>query len=421
MDKNKLMSDFCGLLSIASVKGEPSKNAPFGEEVAKALKYTLELAKSFGFKTINYDGFVGEVIFGEGKPFGILCHLDVVPTGNPAAWISPPFTPTVRDGNLYCRGVLDDKCGAICSLFAMKELKDNGFTPTREIHLILGCDEESGWGCIDHYKQVATLPEEGISPDADFPVIYAEKGIVHAKFRFEKLKKFNLTGGTRANVVCDECTLLTYAENDYALAEKCSLKTTGENEFKAFGVAAHGSTPEKGVNALAFAVKYLCSLGYLPEKAYTDLFADGQNFKNVRDETGYLTFSPNLAECDDKYLYVTVDVRYPSTLEYGYVEKLLLAVAPFEVEHYQAPLFVDKNSRLVTTLLKVYNDVTGENAKPIAIGGGTYARALKSAVAFGPSFGAEGDSIHQPNEYMPVENIYKFTEILYRALKELCC
>ncbi|MBP5177017.1 MAG: Sapep family Mn(2+)-dependent dipeptidase, partial [Clostridia bacterium] len=180
-----LLPRFFELLSIESVKGTPLDGAPFGYGVKKALDYTLDLAKSFGFETKNYDGFVGEVTFGSGKPFAVLCHLDVVPAGNENAWISPPFKPEIRDGNLYCRGVLDDKCGAICSLFALKRLKDEGARPTRQIKLILGCDEESGWGCIDHYLEKAVMPEDGISPDADFPVIYAEKGIVHAKFRLK--------------------------------------------------------------------------------------------------------------------------------------------------------------------------------------------------------------------------------------------
>ena len=414
------MPAFYGLLSIESVKGTPANGAPFGYAVRKALDYTLDLAKSFGFETKNYDGYIGEVIYGEGKPFGILCHLDVVPAGNEDAWISPPFSPTERNGNLYCRGVLDDKCGAICSLFALKKLKDEGDVPKRQIRLILGCDEESGWGCINHYLECATMPEEGISPDADFPVIYAEKGIVHAKFRINKLKNFSLTGGTRANVVCDKCTLKTYAENDYALADLLGLKKVGDNQFESYGIAAHGSTPEKGKNAFNGVIAYLCQLGYLEKSVYDNFFADAQGFKNIKDETGVMTFSPDLAETGTKYLYLTVDIRYPATLEYTYIESLLKKLAEFEVINYQKPLFVDKNSELVQSLLKVYNDVTGQNTQPIAIGGGTYARALKTGVAFGPSFGKEGDSIHQPNEYMPVENIYKFTDIMYKAIKELC-
>ena len=415
-----LLPKFYELLSIPSVKGQKEDGAPFGAEVKKALDYTLDLAKSFGFETKNYDGYVGEVVFGEGQPFGILCHLDVVPVGNEKAWISPPFTPTERDGNLYCRGVLDDKCGAICSLFALKKLKDEGFTPKRQLRLILGCDEESGWGCIDHYLKCAKMPDEGISPDADFPVIYAEKGIAHVKFKIKKLKNFSLTGGTRANVVCDYCKLVTYAENNYTLADMLGLKKVGENAFESYGIAAHGSTPEKGKNAFNGVIAYLCHLGYLEKSVYDNFFADALGLKNIKDETGALTFSPDLAETGTKYLYVTVDIRYPATKNYADIEGLLKRLADFEIIHHQKPLFVDKNSDLVQTLLKVYNEVTGENAQPISTGGGTYARALKKGVAFGPAFGKEADSIHQPNEYMPIENIYKFTDILYKALYKLC-
>ena len=416
-----VMTAFCELLSIPSVKGKPEADAPFGADVKRALTYTLNLAESFGFKTNNYDNYVGEVVFGEGKPFGVLCHLDVVPVGNLSSWNTPPFTPTEIDSNLYARGALDDKCGAIATLYALKRLKDEGITPTREIRLILGCDEESGWGCIEHYKKCATLPEEGISPDADFPVIYAEKGIVHAKFTLKKLKPFDLSGGTVANVVCDHCKFKLNADYSDALAEKLGIQVLGEGEYENFGVSAHGSTPDKGVNALKPVFHMLSALGYLDASAYKNFFLDAQSLTKLNDETGFLTFSPDVAQTDDENLYLTVDIRYPATYAFESIAALLSKLAPYETLHRQLPLYADKNGKLVQTLLNVYNQVTGDNAEPIAIGGGTYARALKSAVAFGPSFGEEGYSIHQPNEYIPIENFYKLIEILYRALKTLCC
>ena len=409
----------CALLEIESVKGEPTFNAPFGENVKKALEFTLNLAKSLGFETKNYDNYIGEVYYGEGEPFGILCHLDVVPVGNLSAWNTPPFKPTVVGGNLYARGVLDDKCGAICSLYALKKLKDEGIMPNRKITLILGCDEESGWGCIDYYKAHAVLPKEGISPDADFPVIYAEKGILHIKYELAMKKPFYLTGGTRGNVVCDLATISGATINE-KLISALGLKVEGGN-ITSYGIAAHGSTPEKGVNALKNAIKYLAEEGYLDSAVYENFFEDKLALSALKDETSKLTFSPNIAETVGDKLYITVDVRYPSTYQYDYISARLKEVADYEIVHYQPPLFVDKNSFLVQSLLSVYNEVTGENAQPIAIGGGTYARALSCGVAFGPSFGAEGDTVHQPNEYMPVENIEKLTTILYKALIKICC
>ncbi|MBQ3165907.1 MAG: dipeptidase PepV, partial [Clostridia bacterium] len=81
VDKKAMLDQLCSLLKIRSVKSEALPDAPFGEGVKNALVYFLDLAASMGFKTVNYDNYIGEVIFGQGEPFGILCHLDVVPEG----------------------------------------------------------------------------------------------------------------------------------------------------------------------------------------------------------------------------------------------------------------------------------------------------------------------------------------------------
>lgn len=404
------------ILKINSVKSTPAKDAPFGEGPKKALECFLSLADSLGFKTKNYDNYIGEAIFGEGEPFGILCHLDVVPVGNLSAWKSDPFTPTIRDGNLYCRGVLDDKSAAICALSALFEMKSNGITPDRQIRLIVGCDEESGWGCINHYRKCAALPEEGFSPDADFPVIYAEKGIYHIRYRFDKLKEFTLSGGVKTNVVCDYAR----AEGDFSGAKETEKVKKDSKKAESFGVAAHGSTPDKGDNALRYMTAFLEENGFIRKGICDDLFGKAKGAKELCDETGYLTFSPNVASTDNDKVYFTVDVRYPSTIGLETVEKYLAEIGEYEVISSQPPLFVDKNSPLVKTLNGVFNEVTGANCAPIAIGGGTYARALKRGVAFGPVFGEEGDSVHMPNEYIPLSSLTKMTEIYYKALIKLC-
>ena len=178
-----------------------SKEYPFGKGAADCLGHFLTLAETLGFETHNYDNYIGEVIFGEGpEEFAILCHLDVVPAGD--GWTKDPFGGTVEDGKIWGRGATDDKGPAVCSLYALKALKDKGFRPRKKIKLIVGCNEESGWGCIEHYNEVATMPETGISPDADFPVIYAEKGILHVRlhFRLNKAPFLFLEGGSSANM-----------------------------------------------------------------------------------------------------------------------------------------------------------------------------------------------------------------------------
>ena len=141
----------------------------------------------------------------------------------------------------------------------------------------------------------------------------------------------------------------------------------------------------------------------------------------LRDETGPLTFSPNLIEQADGKIYVTCDIRYPASFERAQIISILdRQGVPYEIVHDQAPLYNDKNSPLIQTLLGVYNEVTGAQAQPIAIGGGTYARALKCGAAFGPEEAGEESTIHQANEYITFDKIKKCFEIYKLALKRLC-
>ena len=190
---------------------------PFGKETADCLAFFLSLAENMGFETHNYDNYVGEVVFGEGKEFAILAHLDVVPAGN--GWKYPPFGGVINDEpsaggvlgkKIWGRGAMDDKTPAIVCLYALKALKDEGFVPSRKIKLIVGCNEEAGWKCNEHYNKVAVMPEEGFTPDANFPVIYAEKGILHftMSFPINEAPMSQLKAGERVNMVADCATAI---------------------------------------------------------------------------------------------------------------------------------------------------------------------------------------------------------------------
>ena len=106
--------------------------------------------------------------------------------------------------------------------------------------------------------------------------------------------------------------------------------------------------------------------------------------KQLKDETGNLTMSPDIISLDGDEIKVSVDFRYPSLLNGEQLVEALKLIAPVEILSHQMPLFNDKEGFLVKTLLKIYNEETGKHEEPIAIGGGTYARALKFGAAFGP-------------------------------------
>lgn len=421
----KIKQDIIEVCSIDSVQGAPEAGKPFGAGVYQALECMLNKAKAMGFETFNYDGYVGEIVWrgtADGKPgmtMGILCHLDVVKPGRLSDWKYPPFTPTEEDGKIYARGTTDDKGPAVCILHVLNSLKNEGFVPEKTIKFILGCNEESGWGCIEHYNKVAKMPDFGFSPDGDFPVLYAEKGIVHANYIFDcstQIKK--LAGGEMANMVCDYAYAI--APVDFSLAEKYGLTVT-DDKIESFGKSAHGSMPDKGVNAIDKLLLYLTDLKLVDPCVHDSLFKDKFGLKQLCDETGYLTMSPNIITAQNGKMQITVDFRYPATLNPDEMLKKLAQISPDGfTSHHQPPLYNKKDGELIQTLLKIYNEETGAHAEPLAIGGGTYARALPIGVAFGPEFPGEDACIHQPNEFISVERINTIFNIYKRAVKELC-
>lgn len=406
------------MVRIDSAQRPALPGKPFGEGAAQALDTFLQMAERFGFATRNYDNYIGEVLFGSGEPFAVLCHLDVVPAGG--GWTHPPFGGEIADGRLYGRGTMDDKGPAVICLYCLKALKEAGFAPKRTVKLIVGCNEESGWACIDHYNACAEMPKEGFTPDADFPVIYAEKGILHARFDYplQDAPFAALAAGERANMVCD------YARAEGAAfdAERAARYGVSEEgaSVAARGVSAHASTPAAGVNALEKLLRYFAEENEGVARAVADLFDDRTHLRDLRDESGPLTLSPDLAVYENGVLSVTADIRYPATMRRAeLLAKLDALGTPYTILSEQPPLFNDKKGKLISTLRRVYEQETGAPCEPIAIGGGTYARALQNGAAFGPEFPGEPSTIHQKDEYISLQNVRRLLRIYGAAIRAL--
>ena len=443
---NETVSSIADVIKYDTTLKPAAPGCPFGRETADCLVYFLNLAKSMGFETRNYDNYAGEVIFGEGEPLAVLAHLDVVPAGE--GWSHPPFAAEIDDEiseggvegmKIWGRGAMDDKGPAIATLYAMKALKDEGFTPKRKIKFIVGCNEESGWKCLEHYRLSAELPEEGFSPDASFPAIYAEKGIIHCRCRFPLDKEYfvSVNAGEAANMVCARASaVLTDQAAAYAreyvsnlteragrrIAENGAACTYDEatRTITFFGKSAHGSTPQKGVNALEAFLSFAAALDTGCRRAYDLLCADVYRLRAMRDETGELTMSPDVAKTENGTLEIIADIRFPATHTQQEVRAAFeKSGADFEFINYQKPLYNNPDGKLISTLMKVYNAHTGRNEKAVAIGGGTYARALKCGCGFGPEMEDEESTIHQPNEYVTFERVRMMLAVYYDALKEL--
>ena len=85
----------------------------------------------------------------------------------------------------------------------------------------------------------------------------------------------------------------------------------------------------------------------------------------------------------------------------------------------QNPLYVEKDSYLVKTLVDIFNKKTKLNSAPIAIGGGTYARAFKNFISYGPTMPGKNDMCHQVNEFIEIDDLILSAKIYAEAIYEL--
>ena len=406
------------LVSFRSVSGEKTDGAPFGKDVRGALRFFLDTARDMGFTVTDYDGYAGEISFGSGEEVGIIGHIDVVPEGG--GWNTEPYTLTLKDGEYCGRGVLDDKGPLLASLFALKELKDFGVSPKRKFRLFIGTNEETGWKDAEYLKAHTTLPEYGFSPDGNFPVSYAEKGMAVVGFKIPALKNFyDLKGGTVINAVCDLSRAKSKIKPDEKLLKKYGLKYNGK-EIESFGKAAHGSRPDLGKNAIKPLFEYFKACGEDVGDVIDCLFNDRGNLKNFKTEQGDITFSPDLLYEKDGYVYIKCDCRFPYPIE----EKTLTSVfdtfgLDYEMTVKHGTQYVEKDGFLVKTLLSAYKSVMGGDPKPISQGGSTFARVFKKGVAFGPEFPDLPSTIHEPNERVKKEDLEKIYEIYKKAIFSL--
>ncbi len=100
------------------------------------------------------------------------------------------------------------------------------------------------------------------------------------------------------------------------------------------------------------------------------------------------------------------------------------AAQPLDIEvkrsgKLQVPHYVSPEDPLVKTLLNVYQEQTGEPAEGKVVGGGTYGRLMERGVAFGAMFPGEPDTMHQANEFMPIDDLVKAAAIYAQSVYEL--
>ena len=437
--------EFVGMLQrwirMPSVKGEAEDGAPFGRDVRKMLDTAVEDARDMGFPVRDFDGYACDITLGEAEEkIAVLGHLDVVPVGD--GWTKPPFEGLIENGRIYGRGSGDDKGPALASLFAMKAIRDAGIPLKKSIRLILGCDEESGWEDMEYYSAHEQIPDVGFSPDACFPLINTEKGMVVLELRAPAaetgLQILEMATGDRINVIPGECRALVeggaeLAEKVRVYAERTGLPYAAEVteqgvRLAATGIPGHSAYPEGKRNAIGMMLLLLRELGAEGPVAVlaeaVGMEHDGAGLGCAcRDEVSkQLTCNMGILRLQDGEWFGTLDFRCPVTADQEKLKEAAAAHLPgFAVvtETQKPPHHVPADSELVTALLASYEEETGLKGEPISTGGGTYAKVLKQGVAFGALFPDEEDLAHQADEYEDIDRLMLAMKIYANALIRL--
>ncbi len=428
-----LLNSIKQLVSINSVYDEKSvdENNPFGKGVTKALNYMYEKAKKDGFAAKKYDNKIVEITCGDGeKNITILGHVDVVPTGE--GWEHDPFEVVEKDGVITGRGVSDDKGPLLASYYALKALKDNNMLGHYQVRILVGGNEENGSRGVYYYfnELKKYQPSVGFTPDSDFPLIFAEKGIINFKITKKvKIEGVNsLLGGQASNSVIDKFEidinrveeLKKYLDQIQAKYNIAGEKITIE------GKAAHGAFPQLGINAGVIGLKAL-SLLDKDNSALTelvsrldDVYGRGIGCYHNSKTMGENSLNVGIIKYEKEQLSVTINFRYVElTNEEEVIKCINECFKDYDIEILEKSRLLNYplDSILVKTLLKAYQDETNDlESKPIAIGGGTYAKEADNIVAFGAQFPNYDTYMHSNHERMNLKHLYKSMNIYMRAI-----
>jgi succinyl-diaminopimelate desuccinylase len=451
--KDEIVASVQAALKIRSV-GEDEKNGmPFGEGIQKALEHCLKLSETLGFKTVNLDNMIGYAEYGEGDEMvAVLGHLDVVPEGG--GWTYPPYAAEIHGGKIYGRGATDNKGPTVGALYALKAIKDLRLPLKRRVRIMFGLNEETGSKCVAHYvAKGGEQPVAGFTPDAEYPIINGEKGIVTCKYRRAftqagELRLTSISGGVAANVVPDYAEALLIVPESRTEEIKAKAKDaeristerisveSSENAMviKAFGVSAHGSTPEEGVNAVSILLEFLHNLDFPGELGEFFDFTHNCIALDVNGEklgiysedeiSGKFVLNLGVISGDDKEISLEINMRYPVTNSYeGFIDIFKTKMSSGKMEEvylrHKKSLYVPPETPFIKKLQKVYEEKTGDKADLISIGGGTYAKSLDNVVAFGPIFRGQPMVEHKPDEYIKIDELIKNVQIMAAAIYEL--
>lgn len=256
-------------------------------------------------------------------------------------------------------------------------------------------------GDVEYYLANYPAPLFCFSPDANFPLCNGEKGIYHGTILAAKPAEsiLEIKGGFAPNAIPDRAEATVKAPR-LVSEGRVTAESAGDGLWKltATGVGGHASMPEGKINAIGELLDYLlrngvcrgkeeellrflASIHHAPDGSECGLAADDGLFKPLTVVSGVIGM-------ENGRIFQTVDSRYPTNMSGAKITGILngraKGVAEVTLRRDAPPFYMPLDKPEVQVCIRAYNEVTGENAKPYTIGGGTYAREFPNAVSFGP-------------------------------------
>ena len=397
---------------------------------------------------------------------GLVVHGDVTAVDE-RSWSSPPFSPVVKDGEIFGRGAADDKGPMVQALLAMKVLAEAGPPRTHTVRLLVGSDEESTSTDMGIYLASHSAPDYSLVLDSAFPVVAGEKAwnslevttTLGVRSNDKPYHVSHLAAGVAASIVPDraECTLswIDGSPDWDRLTDELRVRRLPPGtrfELQAGGdqlhVVVHGRSAHAGVNIEGGrnALVALAGLleGELPEGGAADLLAfakmagvdlSGTGLDITDSDPMWGRYDVNVATilpADGGGATLTINLRrIPGRTGPQLRQHLEGIVAAFNARHGamlvpggfydDEPFSVNPESKLVRRLLAAYRRATAEDPPPSISGGGTYAKRLPNAVAFGMWFPGKPYPGHDSDEQVPISDLHRGVHVLLDALVDLAC
>ena len=445
-----MIQDAIRLVKIKSVSQKGEGGYPYGTGCARVLDTALEIAEKMGFQVENDDYYCGAAYL-RGKTdrqLGIFGHLDIVPEGDLANWDFDPYDAVFKDGYILGRGSSDNKCPAVASLYAMKCIKDLGIPMNHTVLMYFGCEEEAGMSDIVHFLGHHKAPEFSFTSDGRYSLCYGEKGILTAALTTDisGSNLLDLNGGQASNMVPDYAKAVLRGVSAQELEVKApTLKVTAREDgtvmVEAVGIAAHAAFPEGSESALQKLAAALLAADVLDEKGrkaailmaegFQDYYGTGLHIDFEDEIVGKTTAVGGVAFVKNGELTQLLNVRYALKVDQEEMIANLKKTCQeygFEVAELKndPPMYVSLDNPCVKILHETANEFLDGTYTPYVMGGGTYARKIPNAVAYGPTtrkidatdplvYG-EG---HQPNEGMKLTDMTLGIRIYVNALVRL--